>query len=78
MSVLPGLWGECPDLIIAGTAPGRESAKRGLYYAKPGNRFWQILHQAELTPCELRPEDCGRLSEYRIGLTDLAKDAAHG
>jgi TDG/mug DNA glycosylase family protein len=76
MSVLPDLVSHGLDLIIVGTAPGRASARRGVYYAGRGNRFWRVLHQAELTPYELRPDHCARLAEYRIGLTDLAKHAA--
>jgi double-stranded uracil-DNA glycosylase len=68
MSVPPDLLRHGLDLIIAGTAPGRASAKRGLYYAGRGNRFWRVRHQTGLTPCELRPEHCARLVEHHIGL----------
>jgi TDG/mug DNA glycosylase family protein len=35
--VVPG-----PDLTICGTATGRKSASKGLYYAGRGNKFWKI------------------------------------
>jgi len=74
--ILPDLVGPRLDLIIVGTAAGRASAKRRLYYAGQGNRFWRVLHEAKLTPIELKADDCRRLIEYRIGLTDLAKHAS--
>jgi double-stranded uracil-DNA glycosylase len=76
MSILPDLLRPGLDLIVVGTAAGRASAKLGLYYAGRGNRFWRILHETELTPCELQPDDYARLTEFRIGLTDLAKHAS--
>ena len=60
--------------MIVGTAAGRVSARRGLYYA--GNRFWRTLHEVGLTPIELRPGEHGKLLDYGIGLTDLAKGDA--
>jgi TDG/mug DNA glycosylase family protein len=74
--VLSDLLGPGLDLIIVGTAAGRASAKRGLYYAGRGNRFWRILHEVGLTPIELKADDYRHLIEYRIGLTDLAKHAS--
>ena len=67
-----------PDLrlIVCGTAPGRASAARGHYYAGPGNRFWEYLHLAGMTPVRLRPEDDATILSYGIGLTDVAKQAA--
>jgi double-stranded uracil-DNA glycosylase len=76
MSILPDLLRPGLDLIVVGTAAGRASAKLGLYYAGRGNRFWRVLHEAKLTPIELKADDCRRLIEYRIGLTDLAKHAS--
>jgi double-stranded uracil-DNA glycosylase len=62
-------------LVVCGTAPGRASAARGHYYAGPGNRFWEYLHLAGLTPVRLRPEDDATIPSYGIGLTDVAKHA---
>jgi Uracil DNA glycosylase superfamily len=71
--ILPDLLANNLDLVIVGTAAGRVSAKRGLYYAGPGNRFWRTLHEVGLTPIELQPDDYAKLLDYRIGLTDFAK-----
>ena len=57
ITILPDLLANDLDLVIVGTAAGRASAKRRLYYAGPGNRFWPMLHEVGLTPIELRPGD---------------------
>lgn len=54
---------------------GECSARRGHYYAGPGNSFWQLLHSAGFTAARLEPEDDVRLPELGIGLTDLVKDS---
>ena len=59
--------------MFCGTAASAASARRGAYYAGPGNKFWRTLHEVGLTPRELRPEEFRSLSEYGLGLTDLSK-----
>ena len=73
--ILPDLLANNLDLVIVGTAAGRVSARRGLYYAGPGNRVWRTLREVGLTPIELRPDEYAKLLDYGIGLTDLAKGA---
>jgi double-stranded uracil-DNA glycosylase len=75
IAILPDLLANDLDLVIVGTAAGRASARRGLYYAGPGNRFWRTLHEVGLTPVEMRPGEYAKLLDYGIGLTDLAKGA---
>lgn len=60
-------------VVFCGTAVGDQSARRGAYYAGPGNQFWEILADTGLTPFRLRPEQYPTLIKYRIGLTDLVK-----
>ena len=64
----PGL-----DLVICGTASGKESAAEKAYYAHNQNKFWAILAETKLTSSRLAPEEYMRLLEFGIGLTDLAK-----
>ncbi|MGK7860966.1 mismatch-specific DNA-glycosylase [Falsiroseomonas sp. E2-1-a4] len=71
--VLPDLLPQGLRLVFCGMAAGPESARRGAYYAAPGNRFWRMLHEAGFTPRRLRPEDFFQLTGLGIGLTDLAK-----
>lgn len=62
--------------MFCGTAVGVASAERGHYYAGPGNEFWSALEFAGLIPHGLGPTPDHRVLEFRIGLTDLAKDVA--
>lgn len=59
------------DVVFCGTAKGEASARKGFYYAGPGNKFYGILHQAEFTPKKLEPKDCFDINQFNIGLTDL-------
>ena len=69
--LMPGLY-----LVICGSAAGTVSARRGAYYAGPGNKFWRILAATGLVPRLLTPDEFPLLLGFGIGLTDLAKHAA--
>ncbi|MBA3258737.1 MAG: hypothetical protein H0T68_04640 [Gemmatimonadales bacterium] len=34
------------DLLFCGINPGLYSAATGHHFARPGNRFWRVLHSA--------------------------------
>lgn len=76
MTILPDVL--TPDLavVFCGSAPGRVSARRGAYYAGPGNRFWATLHAVGLTPRQLAPQEFRELPRYGLGLTDLCQHAS--
>ncbi len=76
MPVLPDVLDHDLRIVFCGSAAGRISAQRGAYYAGPGNRFWSTLAATGLTPCLLPPEAFPSLTDYGLGLTDIAKDAA--
>ena len=67
----PGL-----EVVFCGTAVGPKSAKKGAYYAGPGNRFWSILADSGLTPTCMDPSEYASLPQHGIGLTDLVKTKA--
>src|ERR1700729_4350391 len=71
--VLPDLLRPGLRIVFCGTAAGNVSATRGAYYAHPQNRFWSALHAFGLTPRQVRPEDYAELSQWGLGLTDIAK-----
>lgn len=71
--VLPDLLQSGLDLVFCGTAPSRRSAAEHAYYAHPGNYFWRALFEAGLTPRRLAPGEFPLLTQWGIGLTDLAK-----
>jgi TDG/mug DNA glycosylase family protein len=62
-----------PDLriLFCGINPGLYSAAIGHHFGRPGNRFWPVLHRAELTPRLFDPSEDVRLVELGIGLTNL-------
>jgi len=72
--ILPDLLAPNLKIVVCGSAAGQKSADVGHYYAGPGNRFWETLHTAGLTPRQLKPEEWRELLQYGIGLTDLVKD----
>lgn len=76
MAVLPDYLAPGLRVVFCGTAVSTTSAARGHYYAGPGNEFWPLLHESGLTPVRLTPDDDGRIPEFGLGLTDLAKKIA--
>jgi TDG/mug DNA glycosylase family protein len=74
--ILPDYLAPGLRVVFCGTAAGAMSAKRGHYYANPGNRFWHLLAETGLTPHRLRPEEDATATTHGIGLTDLAKHVA--
>ena len=74
--MLPDIVAPDLDILFCGTAAGHASARRGHYYAGPGNRFWPMLAECGLTPRLLRPEEDDLLPGFGMGLTDLAKDVS--
>ena len=71
--VLPDVLCRGLRLVFCGTAAGEMSASRGAYYAGPGNAFWTTLHAVGFTPIRLVPDQFRVLTEYGLGLTDIAK-----
>ncbi len=76
MTILPDVMDAGLAVVFCGSAVGSVSARRGAYYAGPGNAFWPTLFEVGLTPRLLAPEEYRCLPEYGLGLTDLAKKIA--
>ena len=74
--VLPDLLGYGLIVVFCGTAASAESARKGAYYANPGNRFWRSLFEVRMTPRFFAPDEFRQLLSLRIGLTDVAKGVA--
>ncbi len=77
-TVLPDVMAPDLDIVFCGTAAGAESARRGAYYAGPGNAFWLTLFAVGLTPVLVRPDEYATVREWRLGFTDLAKHVSGG
>ena len=69
----PGL-----DIVFVGINPGEQSARAGHYYANPRNPFWLLLHRANLTPRQLRPDEDHLMPRFGCGLTDIVKRPSRG
>jgi double-stranded uracil-DNA glycosylase len=63
----------CPDLrvLFCGINPGTRSGELGLHFARPGNRFWKLLHAGGFTGSVLSPEEQHILPALGIGITNL-------
>lgn len=71
--ILPDLLEPNLNIVFCGTAPGTVSAQRGAYYANAGNAFWRTLFEVDLTPHQISPQQFQSITQYKLGLTDLAK-----
>lgn len=71
--ILPDVLASGLRIVFCGTAAGAESARRGAYYAHPGNKFWRTVYDVGLTPHLVAPAAYLTVLQYGIGLTDLAK-----
>jgi double-stranded uracil-DNA glycosylase len=75
-SKLPDYLASGLRVVFCGTAAGKDSASLGHYYAGTGNLFWTYLYRAKITAEPLFPSTDGRVLEFGVGLTDLAKKVA--
>lgn len=63
-------------VLFCGINPGLWSGATGLHFARPGNRFYPVLHAAGFTPRQLRPEEQDELPTYGLGITNLVARAS--
>ena len=62
-----------PDLevLFCGINPGRLSGELGQHFARPGNRFWRLLHAGGFTDHVFSPAEQGALPALGIGITNV-------
>ncbi|GAA2855722.1 G/U mismatch-specific DNA glycosylase [Pseudonocardia halophobica] len=70
--VLPGPDDPALRVLFCGINPGLVSAATGHHFARPGNRFWPVLHDSGFTPRLLRPDEQGELPGWGLGITNMA------
>ncbi|MFC9289657.1 G/U mismatch-specific DNA glycosylase, partial [Streptomyces sp. NPDC057052] len=56
--------------------PGLMSAATGHHFARPGNRFWPVLHLSGFTPRLLQPAEQRELLSYGLGITNVVARAS--
>ncbi|MFD5474317.1 G/U mismatch-specific DNA glycosylase [Streptomyces sp. NPDC127105] len=60
-------------VLFCGINPGLMTAATGHHFARPGNRFWPVLHRSGFTPRLLRPAEQGELLSYGLGITNVVE-----
>jgi double-stranded uracil-DNA glycosylase len=71
--IAPGL-----DVLFCGINPSLYSGATGDHFARPGNRFWPVLHASGFTDRQLHPSEKGELLSRRLGVTNLVMRATVG
>jgi TDG/mug DNA glycosylase family protein len=62
-------------VLFCGINPGLYSGATRHHFARPGNRFWKVLHQAGFSDHLLTPFEEDALLARRIGITNLVARA---
>jgi TDG/mug DNA glycosylase family protein len=62
-------------VLFCGINPGLVSAATGHHFARPGNRFWPVLHGSGFTPRLLLPAEQDELRGLGLGITNMAPRA---
>jgi TDG/mug DNA glycosylase family protein len=58
-------------VLFCGINPGLYSGATGFHFARPGNRFWKVLHLAGFTERQLDPSEEHELLALGYGITSL-------
>ncbi len=58
-------------VLFCGINPGLMTAATGHHFARPGNRFWPVLHRSGFTPRRLNPSEQDELLSYGLGITNV-------
>jgi double-stranded uracil-DNA glycosylase len=68
--IAPGL-----HVLFCGINPGLYSGATGHHFARPGNRFWPVLHAAGFTDRVLHPSEERELLRRGYGITNVVERA---
>ena len=72
---VPDLIGPGLKVMFCGINPGLYSGAVGHHFARPGNRFWPVLHLAGFTDRILSPFEERELLKRAFGITNLVERA---
>ncbi|WP_171165781.1 G/U mismatch-specific DNA glycosylase [Streptomyces sp. I05A-00742] len=73
--LVPDVVADGLHVLFCGINPGLMSAATGHHFARPGNRFWPVLHTSGFTPRRLHPSEQHLLPEYGLGITNVVARA---
>ncbi|NWF30534.1 G/U mismatch-specific DNA glycosylase [Streptomyces sp. PKU-EA00015] len=62
-------------VLFCGINPGLMTAATGHHFARPGNRFWPVLHLSGFTPRLLKPSEQHELPALGLGITNVVARA---
>ena len=68
---IPDVIGPGLRVLFCGINPGLYSGAVGHHFARPGNRFWRVLHTAGFTERVLSPFEDASLLDLGLGITNL-------
>ncbi|MEU3353915.1 G/U mismatch-specific DNA glycosylase [Streptomyces sp. NPDC037389] len=74
--LVPDVVADGLDVLFCGINPGLLTAATGHHFARPGNRFWPVLHASGFTPRRLAPAEQGELLAYGLGITNVVARAS--
>ncbi|MYX39941.1 G/U mismatch-specific DNA glycosylase, partial [Streptomyces sp. SID89] len=74
--LVPDLVADGLRVLFCGINPGLTTAATGHHFARPGNRFWPVLHRSGFTPRLLKPAEQGELLSYGLGITNVVARAS--
>ncbi|MGV9887799.1 G/U mismatch-specific DNA glycosylase [Streptomyces sp. NPDC003395] len=69
--VVPDVVADGLRVLFCGINPGLMTAATGHHFARPGNRFWPVLHLSGFTPRLLAPAEQQKLLGYGLGITNV-------
>lgn len=75
-NVIPDVVASGLSVLFCGINPGLMSAATGHHFARPGNRFWPVLHLSGFTPRRLKPSEQNELLTYGLGITNVVARAS--
>ncbi|MCT9088515.1 G/U mismatch-specific DNA glycosylase [Streptomyces sp. ASQP_92] len=75
-TVIPDVIASGLSVLFCGINPGLMSGATGHHFARPGNRFWPVLHLSGFTPRQLKPSEQDELLSYGLGITNVVARAA--
>jgi TDG/mug DNA glycosylase family protein len=62
-------------VLFVGINPGLYSGAVGHHFARPGNRFWPVLHKAGFTDRQIAPSEERALLRHGYGITNIVSIA---
>ncbi|WP_406111526.1 G/U mismatch-specific DNA glycosylase [Streptomyces sp. NBC_01003] len=73
--IVPDVVASGLSVLFCGINPGLMTAATGHHFARPGNRFWPVLHLSGFTPRQLAPAEQEELLSYGLGITNVVARA---